>query len=100
MEKELSAVVRHLPKKDVGAKLECPVCLSNCPRQQDGWVVFACNHGVCNRCFQHLVDTQVLDCADVRHLPFYIMNGVWERTAWLKLALAESLARAKPALAS
>ena len=61
VEKELSAVVRQLPEGEAGAKLECPVCLSNCPRQRDGWVVFACTHGVCARCFQHLIDTQVLE---------------------------------------
>ncbi len=59
VEKEFSVVVRQLPKADSKSKLECPVCLSSCPRQRDGWVVFPCNHGVCSRCFQHLIDTQV-----------------------------------------
>ena len=59
VEKEFSAVVRQLPKADSTSRLECPVCLSSCPRQRDGWVVFPCNHGVCSRCFQHLIDTQV-----------------------------------------
>ena len=59
MEKELSAVVRQLPEKEGSGKRECPVCLSNCARPRDGWVVFPCKHGVCSRCFQHLIDTQV-----------------------------------------
>ena len=59
VEKELSCVVRQLPKADSTLKLECSICLSKSPRQRDGWVVFPCNHGVCSRCFQHLIDTQV-----------------------------------------
>lgn len=37
---------------------ECPVCLTAVVGSLVSWVLFPCNHGVCARCFELLVESQ------------------------------------------
>ena len=59
LEKDLTCVVLQLPPERLGSKQECPVCLTAVVGSLVSWVLFPCNHGVCARCFELLVESQV-----------------------------------------
>ncbi len=56
---ELAAVVRPLVGEQLGARLDCAVCLRRVVGRADNWVLLPCQHGLCARCFTKLVAAHV-----------------------------------------